>query len=255
MFGYWICVQCSLHPVFFRGFYCLAAASKSVARATVCRRSLQQHRVVLPAPLALPVVVPDSIQHHHPPRRRSSTGAKTPAAPQTCAQQQINLIITQQCPQLAPPLSASRPRDPPSPRPPPLPLLRLSHTRRSIDGFPVNTTVTGVTWKGNNFSGRGSFMGNSFTATGSANGNSIRGALSAARLLPLTLTLTRRPGVQRQPRLHLLQRHLQLTLLSRANAAHASAIEVNATEATMQLIIIIISSSSSSSSIPICHIL
>ena len=250
--GFVFSIHCIL---FFFGVSIVWPPPARALRATVCPpRSLQQRHVVLPAPLALPVVLPDSIQHP-PPRRRSSTGAKTPAAPQTCAQQQINLIINQQCPQLAPPLSASRPRDPPSPRPPPLPLLRLSHTRRSIDGFPVNTTVTGVTWKGNNFSGRGSFMGNSFTATGSANGNSIRGALPAARLLPLTLTRTRRPGVQRQPRLHLLQRHLQLTLLSRANAAHASAIEVNATEATMQLIIIIISSSSSSSSIPICHIL
>ena len=42
----------------------------------------------------------------------------------------------------------------------------LSYSPRSIGGFNVNTTVSNATWRGNNFSGSGSFMGNRFTATG-----------------------------------------------------------------------------------------
>lgn len=56
--------------------------------------------------------------------------------------------------------------------------MRLSQTRRRIDGFPANSKVSYVTWKGNQFSGR---MGDSVNVFGTAKGGIVKGALSTAR--------------------------------------------------------------------------
>ena len=55
----------------------------------------------------------------------------------------------------------------------------------SLGGFNVNTSVNNATWKGNNFSGSGSYMGNKFTATGTFTAPStVSGQFRAALLLP-----------------------------------------------------------------------
>jgi len=55
----------------------------------------------------------------------------------------------------------------------------------SLGGFNVKTSVNNATWKGNNFSGSGSYMGNKFTATGTFTAPStVSGQFRAALLLP-----------------------------------------------------------------------
>jgi hypothetical protein len=102
-------------------------------------------------------------------------------------------FFNQQCPpSQADPLSPFR-RGILQPPPPRL-CVPLCSPLFSLGGFNVNTTVNNATWKGNNFSGSGSYMGNKFTATGTFTAPSTVSGQHLHPPPPTPLSLISPPG-------------------------------------------------------------